>query len=141
MESPLSPVIADVVMQDLDSINFQLTFYFWYVDDIVMATPSDKVDLIFETFNDHERLKFTIEYEENRSLSFLDLLLTITDNTIHIDWFHKKTFSVRFLSFYSSHPFCHKIGMIYGLIDRAFLLSHLKFHKKNFEFVIYLLLG
>jgi len=41
-----------------------------------------------------------------------------------MDWFHKKTFSGRFLSFHSSHPLCHKIGMIYGLIDRAFLLSH-----------------
>jgi len=146
MGSPLSPVIADVVMQDLETtclnrINFQLTFYYRYVDDIVMATPSDKIDLIFETFNDyHDRLKFTIECEEGRSLSFLDLLLTISDNTIYIDWFHKKTFSGRFLSFYSSHPLCHKIGMIYGLINRAFLLSHSKFHQKNIEFVIDLLL-
>jgi len=37
MGSPLSPVIADVVMQDLETaclnrINCQLTFYFRYVD-------------------------------------------------------------------------------------------------------------
>jgi len=102
-----------------------------------MAAPRDKIDLIFKTFNDyHNRIKFTIEFEENRSLSFLDLRLTITDNLIHIDWFHKKTFSGRFLSFYSSHPLCHKIGMIYGLIDRAFLLSHPMFHQKNIEFII-----
>jgi len=91
MGSPLSPVIADVVMRDLETaclnrINFQLTFYFRYVDDIVMATPSDKIDVIVETFNNyHDRLKFTIEYEESRSLSFLDLLLTISNNTIYID--------------------------------------------------------
>jgi len=134
MGSPLSPVITDVVMQDLETaclnkINFQLTFYSRYVDDIVMVIPSDKIDLIFKTFNNHDRLKFTIEYEESRSLSFLDLLLTISDNTIYIDWHHKKTFSGRLLSFFSSHPLCHKIGMIYGLIDRAFLLSHPKFHQ------------
>jgi len=145
MGSPLSPIIADVVMQDLETaclnrIKFQLTFYSRYVDDIVMAVPSDKIDLVFKTFNDyHDRLKFTIEYEENRSLSFLDLRLIISDNTIHIDWYHKKTFSGRFLSFFSSHPLCHKIGMIYGLIDRAFLLSHPKFHQKNIEMVIRLL--
>jgi len=103
----------------------------------VMAAPRDKIDLIFKTFNDyHNRIKFTIEFEENRSLSFLDLRLIITDNLIHIDWFHKKTFSGRFLSFHSSHPLCHKIGMIYGLIDRAFLLSHPMFHQKNIEFII-----
>jgi len=96
MGSSLSPVNADVVMQDLEiaclnSINCQLTFYYWYVDDIVITAPRNKIDLIFKTFNDyHNRLKFTIEYEENRSLSFLDLRLTISDNLIHIDWFHKK---------------------------------------------------
>jgi len=146
MGSPLSPVIADIVMQDLETsclnrINCKLTFYFRYVDDIVMAAPSDKTDLIFKTFNQyHNRLKFTIEYEENRSISFLDLLLTISENTIQIDWFHKKSFSGRFLSFYSGHPLCHKIGMIYGLVDRAFSLSHPRFHKKNIEFVIELLI-
>jgi len=129
-------------MQDLETsclnrINLPLTFYFRYVDDIVMAAPSDKIDFIFETFNKyHNRIKFTLEYENNRSLSFLDLLLTITDNTIIIDWFQKKSYSGRFLSYFSSHPLCHKIGMIYGLVDRIFLLSHPSFHKKNFEFVI-----
>jgi len=51
-----------------------------------MAIPSDSTDTILRSFNSsHERLKFTIEYEESRSLSFLDLLLTLSDNTIHID--------------------------------------------------------
>jgi len=144
MGSPLSPVIADAVMQDLETvclnmINCHLIFYYRYVDDIVMAAPRDKIDLIFKTFNDyHNRLKFTIEYEENRS--FLDLLLIISDNLIHIDWFHKKTFSGRFLSFHSSHLLCHKIGIIYGLIDKAFLLSHPRFYQKNIEFIIDILL-
>jgi len=71
MGSPLSPVIADIVMQDLETyclnkINCQLTFDFRYVDDIVMAAPSDKIDTIFKTFNAyHKRLNFTIEYESN----------------------------------------------------------------------------
>jgi len=146
MGSPLSPVIADVVMRDLETecltkINCQPTFYYRYVDDIAMAVPLDSTDSILRTFNSyHERLIFTIEFEESRSLSFLDLLLTLSDNIIHIDWYHKPTFSGRFLSFYSSHPLCHKIGTIYNLTDRAFLLSHAKFHQKNLEIVIDLLL-
>jgi len=98
MGSPLSLIIADVVMQDLEmhcvnKINYQLTFYFRYVDDIVMAAPCDKIDLIHNTFNgNHKRLKFTIGYEKDRSLGFLDLCLNILDNKIQIDWFHKTTF-------------------------------------------------
>jgi len=146
MGSPLSPVIADAVMRDLETvclskINCQVTLYYRYVDDIIMACPSDKVDFIVSTFNGyHERLNFTIELEDSRCLSFLDLLLTIDDNTIQIDWFHKDTFSGRYLSFFSSHPLRYKIGTLYSLIDRAFLLSHPKFHQKNIEFVINLLL-
>jgi len=146
MGSPLSPIIADIVMQDLEACclrnaNCHLSFYFRYVDDIVMATPSDQIDTIFNSFNDyHPRIKFTIEHEEDGTLSFLDLLLYRSDHKIHIDWFHKKTFSGRFLSFYSSHPLCHKIGTIYSLIDRAFLLSDPIFHQKNIELIIKLLL-
>jgi len=146
MGSPLSPIIADTVMQDLETkclkrSNCQLTFYFRYVDDIVMATHPNHINVIFKTFNDyHQRLKFTIEQEDDRSLSFLDLLLRRLDNKIHIDWFHKKTFSGRFLSYFSSHPVCHKVGMIYSLIDRAFLLSHPSYHQKNVEMIVNLLL-
>jgi len=68
------------------------------------------------------------------------LLLTVKDNMILIDWFHKKTYSGRLLSFFSGHPICHKIGMIFGLVDRAFLLSHPSFHRKNLEITIELLI-
>jgi len=51
------------------------------VDDIILAAPNDKIDLILESFNNyHERLKFTVELEKDRSLSFLDLLITISNN-------------------------------------------------------------
>jgi len=106
-----------------------------------MTALCDKIDLIQNTFNNyHERPKFTIKYEKDRSLDFLDLCLNILDNKIQIDWFHKTTISGRFLSYYSSHPLCHKVGTIFSSIDRAFLLSHFRFHQKNIEFIIDLLL-
>ena len=52
----------------------------------------------------------------------------------------KKTFSGRLLSFLSQHPLCHKIGIIYSLVDRAILLSHPYFHQKNLELCINILL-
>jgi len=77
----------------LNNINCHITFYYRYVDDIVMAVSPDITDLIFKTLNEyHDRIKFTIEYEESHFLSFLDLLLTIKDDTLFIDWFHKVLF-------------------------------------------------
>jgi len=99
--------MQDVAMQDLEnnvlnSINVKLPFYYRYVNDIVFATQDTIVSYILEAFNNyHQRIKFTMERENNRCLSFLDLLLIVKNNTIIIDWFHKKSFLGRFLSFYS----------------------------------------
>jgi len=146
MGSPLSPIIADIVMQDLEENvlnkdHVHLPFYYRYVDDIVFATNDANVNHILELFNSyHQRIKFTVEKESNRSLSFLDLLLIVNNNRIIIDWFHKKSFSGRYLSFFSHHPICHKIGTIFSLVDHAVLLSHPMFHMKNIKLCIQLLI-
>jgi len=147
MGSPLSPIIANLVMQDLEEktlriINCDIPFYYRYVDDIILAAPYEKITEIVETFNDyHNRLQFTVEHDIGGSLSFMDLLLHVDNGKIALDWFHKDTFSGRFLSFYSNHPICHKIGTIFNLIDRAVLLSHPRYHQKNIEMCIELLLN
>jgi len=94
MGSLLLPVLADLVMQDLETevmkkLDFEFSFYYRYVDDILLLTPSDKIDIILNTFNNiHNRLKFTVEYEKNRSISFLDLNLSIKNKVLYMDW-HK----------------------------------------------------
>jgi len=146
MGSPLSPVLADLVMQDwetvaINKLDFTFPFYYRYVDDILLVTPANKVDTILDTFNNiHNRLKFTVEYEKDRSLSFLDLNLSVKNNALCIDWYKKETNSGRYLHYYSGHPTCHKIGTIFGLTDRALLLSHPIFQQKNLEYVIEVLL-
>lgn len=146
MGSPLSPIIANMVMQDLEesiinTLDFNIGMYYRYVDDIIMLAPKNKIDSILNKFNSyHQRLQFTVEYEIERSINFLDLNIKIIDNVIHLDWFQKKTCSGRVLSFLSNHPMCHKIGVIYNLIDRALLLSHPMYHKKNLEHCIEILL-
>jgi len=104
MDFLLSLIIVDIVLQDLEKealniIGLDLPFYYRYVDDIVLAAPIDKATHTLNTFNSfHERLQFTIEYEKDRTLSFLDLSLSV--KKILIDWFHKKTFSGRYFLFF-----------------------------------------
>ncbi|XP_029679435.1 uncharacterized protein LOC115245313 [Formica exsecta] len=147
MSSPLSPIIANLVIQDveesiLNTLDTNLPFYYRYVDDKILAAPDNRVINILNKFNDyHKRLQFTVKYEVDRSISFLDLSIKIIDNSVYIDWFHKKTFSGRMLSYFSNHPKCHKIGTIYSLVDRVMLLSHPQFHKKNLEISIKILLN
>jgi len=147
MGSPLSPILSDIVMQDLETkafqnLNLYLPLYFRYVDDLLLLAPNNEVDNILKTFNSiHERLRFTIEMESNRTLNFLDLSLIIRGDRLIIDWYRKDTCSGRYLSYFSGHPLCHKIGTIYSLVDRAFLLSHLCFQQKNLEYVTEVLIN
>jgi len=146
MGSPLSPIVADLTMRDLEdnvlnTLNIRPIIYYRYVDDILLSAPREEIYDILDKFNSyHHRLKFTLETEDNRCLNFLDVTLIIKNNKIITDWFHKTTFSGRYLSYYSNHPINHKIGIIYNLVERAIKLSHPSFHQKNLELCIRLLL-
>jgi len=62
------------------------------------------------------------------SLNFLDVTLIKNNNKIEFDWFHKPTFSGRYLSFLSLHPITQKKGSLISMIDRTLLLSHPRYH-------------
>jgi len=90
---------------------------------------------IFNSF--HNRLQFTMEFENDRKLNFLDLMMKVINNIVNLNWFHKKTFSRRVLSYLSNHLHCHKIGIIYNLVDRAILLPiFLLTNKKTLNFAL-----
>ncbi|XP_015121934.1 uncharacterized protein LOC107044532 [Diachasma alloeum] len=139
MGSPLAPVLADMVMQDLeatclDNLGFEVAFYKRYVDDIITAVPANSIQDVVRCFNSHhERLQFTFEEESNDSMPFLDLRLIRQGNSIITDWYKKPTWSGRYLNFKSHHPSSRKRGVVYMLGDRTVKLSHLTFRKKNLE--------
>jgi len=64
-----------------------LSFYYYYVDDIILAASADKAMHILNIFNSfNDRLQFTIEFEDGRCISFLNILLSVKDkNEIIID--------------------------------------------------------
>lgn len=64
------------------------------------------------------------------------LLLLITG----LNLIGKPTFSGRLFSFFSQHPLSHNRDAIIGLIDRVFKLSHLRYHTRNLNIVINILL-
>ncbi|KYN43063.1 hypothetical protein ALC56_02502, partial [Trachymyrmex septentrionalis] len=129
----LSSVLTDLMMQDLKSevlsaFDFHIPL-FRYVNDIVMAVPSKRIYNVSHTFNNfYPRLQFTFEIG---GINFLDSIKTIKKNVLQFDWYQKPTYSGRILNFWSQHPISQKRGVISGLVDKAFLLSHRDFHGKN----------
>jgi len=93
MGSPLSPIISDLVLQDLEQLALtrlpiRLPFYFRYVDDILLAAPMDCFDTILEIFNSfHERLQFTLEISNSDRINFLDVTIIIDGHRLAFDCF------------------------------------------------------
>jgi len=79
MGSPLSPIMADIILQDLENkairyIPFNIPFYYKYVDDIALAASSSMFGRVLDIFNSfHPRLQFTVEEGIDNNLIFLML--------------------------------------------------------------------
>src|SRR5436190_24258486 len=106
MGSPLSPIVAYIVLCDLEAralalLPIHLPFYVRYVDDVA---PSSMFKDILHTFNSfHPRRQFTMEEGVDNQLDFLDVSIIINENIIEFDWFNKPTYSGRYLNFDSWH--------------------------------------
>ncbi|XP_046737540.1 uncharacterized protein LOC124406229 [Diprion similis] len=90
-------------------------------------------DLAFNSY--HSKLQFTIKSESQCQISFLDVSLMIHNRCIHTDWYHKDTWSQRYLNFLSHHPRSYKIGTINCLVNRAIRLSSPAYHNKNLSLI------
>ncbi|XP_053698993.1 uncharacterized protein LOC128745963 [Sabethes cyaneus] len=131
MGSPLSPVIANLVMEkleqhciaELEKKNINLTTYRRYVDDCFCVATEEQINEILATFNSfHDRLQFTIEMEANNSIKFLDMMLTRNNGKLEKSWLPKQV-DGKYLDFHSQSPYAHKCNTAIALIDRAIKLS------------------
>ena len=126
MGSPLSPVIANLYMEDLESEAIKTArhpprFYKRYVDDSFLIMTARFVDSFFEHMNSQdESIKFTIEREEENQLAFLDTLAIRTHTgEIQTKVFRKSTHTDQYLDYRSHHPLEHKRSVVNTLLYRA----------------------
>lgn len=143
MGSPISPVLAEFIMQKLEvnkvEGNPNILFYRRYVDDCFLIYKSEFKQRILDDFNSfHNNIQFTIETEENGSLPFLDVLLERNEsNVLRRRVFRKKTYSGRFLNYDSYHHHSHKLSVVDALLYRGMFISDPEFlddeinHIKN----------
>jgi len=127
MGSPLSPIIADLVMRDLEeraleTLGFPLLFYIRYVDNIVMTVSSTSLKEVVNTFNSfHPRLQFALETRDEK-LNFLDVNIIKNNNFIEFN-INKPSFFWKISEFSVSTPSLSKRGTVMRMVVRAFFLS------------------
>ena len=74
---------------------------------------------MFEVANAlHPNLKFTIEYEVNGKIPFLDMMIERADNCVSTSWYHKPTDTGLYLSYYACAPVKYKRNIVEGTVHR-----------------------
>lgn len=131
MGSPLSPLLADIYMDDFESKfimnnnNFSnnIIYYYRYVDDILVLWNNDQDNL--NSFVDylnscHTKIKFTLEKQNNNnSINFLDITITNLNNKHTFDIFRKTSHTGVVLHNSSEYPYSHKMAAFHSYINRA----------------------
>ncbi|CAG9836786.1 unnamed protein product [Diabrotica balteata] len=128
----LSPVIADIFMEAFESLALESyplkpKVWFRYVDDTFIIWPHGQHTLspfLDHLNSQHPSIKFTMEVENNRSLPFLDVLVTSKPNgRLGHSVYRKKTHTNRYLHASSHHHPAQKNSVINSLIHRAISIS------------------
>lgn len=139
MGSPASPVIADIVMEELIQFAIEkmptkprkLTKY---VDDLFAIVKKDEVEDTLTSLNSFNRqIQFTKEEENNNVLPYLDSIIKRQGDLLKVDWYQKLTCSGRLINFYSKHPRRIIINTATNFIRRVLGISDKIFHKENLK--------
>ena len=133
MGSPLVPVLANLFMgyhekkwlQEFDK--GKIFMHKRYVDNIFCMFRNEKkiyAENLFEFLNcQHKSIKFTLEKESNKFLSFLNILIKNEGNRFSTSLYPKKTSIGLFTQFDSFTPISFKIDLVRCLICRTFKIS------------------
>ena len=118
MGSPLSPILANLCMEFVESDLIsncppEIKPHIWlrYVDDVFVIYKKD--DICFDRFVEYVNniipsIKFTVEYESNNSLPFLDVIVYHDSMTHNFSFsvYRKPTNSEMYIHFF--HTIVHK---------------------------------
>ncbi|XP_047999702.1 uncharacterized protein LOC125236815, partial [Leguminivora glycinivorella] len=110
MRSPVSPVVADIFMEDFEERALSLAavqpkIFKRYADDTFTILPKSNVSTFLDHLNSiHSKIQFTMELEKDCSLPFLDvLILRNPDNSLGRTVYRKPTHTDRYLNGKSHH--------------------------------------
>ncbi|XP_055852385.1 uncharacterized protein LOC129916440 [Episyrphus balteatus] len=142
MGSPASPILADIVMEALldevfENIQDKPKIITKYVDDIFIILKSSHVNSTLTALNSfHPKIQFTVEYENNGELPYLDVMVIRKNNQLIFDWYKKPTSSGRLINYNSKQPNQVIINTAKKFIKRVLDISDIVFRQKNIKIIM-----
>lgn len=145
MGSPASPVVSDVVMEELLHVSIQKMnrkpkILTKYVDDIFAVINKKDIDNTLQILNAyHRHIQFTKEEELDNKLPYLDSVVIRHGNNLITNWYQKSTATGRLINYYSKHPRRTIINTAKNFISRVLMISDKQFHDDNKQKIINIL--
>ena len=111
MGSPISPVLADLVMEVIEETAITTAlhppkWWFRYVDDSHACLKKDQVDAFHRHLNSiNANIQFTLELENTNGcgLTFLDTITFRRGSAVQVDVYRKPTHTDRYPDFLFHH--------------------------------------
>ena len=138
MGSPLSPVLANLYMEYyetelLPQISPSPPLWLRYVDDVILAwdQETDFQGFLSQVNDLTSSIKFTTEWEQDRSLPFLDARIHRQTSGFLFEIYRKPTHSGQYLHFYSFQPDSVKKSTLFSLLLRAYRIADYPYLQKE----------
>ena len=129
MGSPLGPVLANIFMTELENNmvpELDQQMYGWkrYVDDIFAYAEPQHIHNIITKLNEfHPNINFKYEFENEKSIPFLDVLIMYTENgQKETTVYRKPTHTNVYIHWNSYAPVTWKYVTVQILVKRAYSL-------------------
>jgi Reverse transcriptase (RNA-dependent DNA polymerase) len=130
MGSPLAPTLASIFLSSIEDkidsfVGRKPLAYKRYVDDIFLIFQNETDISPFLNYMNslHSNVKFTMEKEQDKKLSFLDLLIERKNGRYETEIYRKKTDTGLYTTPISFCESKYRRNMIKGLIFRSWALS------------------
>ena len=147
MGSPLSPVLANLCMEFLESEcilncpnNIKPLVWYRYVDDVFIIYQKD--DTCFNKFLNYANnlipsIKFTVEYEVDNQLPFLDVLVQHDPLTHAFSFkvYRKPTNAEMYIHYFSYHSKQIKSNIIVNMVIRALRICDPCYIDEEFDHI------
>jgi hypothetical protein len=129
MGNPLSPLLAEIYMAHFEKIIFnsnnkhikQITFWARYVDDIFCifkGTERQANGLLKHINSLNDKIQFTIEFENNNQLNFLDITIKKDNNKLAYNIYRKPTYTDTIIHAKSKQSWTIKMSPFHSYIHR-----------------------
>ena len=125
MGGPTSSVVAEIYMQAHENTALTTADHaprVWkrFVDDVFLIIKRSHLEQFHKHINAlHPKIQFTVEYEKDDSIPFLDTLVCRNEGKLSVTVYRKPTHTDQYLNFTSNHQMSCKESVVSSLLDRA----------------------